>query len=390
VRKQSLISITGPKIYTSKDVLASGSIRIADGVIQQIADSKIPNATFQFREDYHLVPGFIDLHVHGANGCDVMDGTDAALHQIAHTLAIEGTTSFLATTMTAPIDAIERALVTIAQFNNNKGAKLLGVHLEGPFISAKKSGAQAAQYILEPDIQYVEKWQKLSKNAIKIVTFAPEKTSSHFIRELLSQNIIPAMGHSDATFDETCAAIANGAHYVTHLWNAMRGIHQREPGMITSALLSEEVYTELIADGVHLHPAILQFILKIKNKDKILLVTDAMRAKCMPDGCYELGGQNVQVNRGIATLNDGTLAGSTLKMTNAVQNIMRYTPCDFMTAVQMATENPARVLKIFDKKGSIDIQKDADLLVLDEKFNVVLTIREGQVIFNRTETLIHA
>lgn len=395
--------ISGPRIYTEQGMLPNANLSVRDGVIESVfANAKVdalvtPHATsnenalnnahahIEFPSSYHLVPGFIDLHVHGANNQDVMDATPEALAVISKTLAEEGTTAYLATTMTADSSEIEKTLINVrhSMQNSSKGAALLGVHLEGPFISPKKAGAQLAEKILPPSIELFAHWQTLSGNNIKLVTLAPELPGSHeMIRYLKQHNVIASIGHSDATYDETMAAIKEGCHYVTHLFNAMRGIHQREPGVVTAALL-ENVLTELIVDGVHLHPAIVQLILKLKTKDKMILVTDAMRAKCLTDGQYDLGGQSVTVKKGEARLADGTLAGSTLKMPNAIHNMLRFTQCTLEDAITMASENPARLLRIYDKKGSIAVGKDADFVVLDEDLNVVMTVCRGKVVHQR-------
>lgn len=388
--------LTGLKIYTEQGILPDAAVVIENGLVQSIdvmmqMQQIAADDVLSFPAGYHLVPGFIDLHVHGANGHDVMDGTVASLENMSKALVAEGTTGFLATTMTAKTEEIEKALVAVRDFMDAKqevnGAAILGVHLEGPFISPKKAGAQRSDQTLLPDIVVLEQWQNVAPNVIKIVTLAPELANNvAFIRYLKEKNIIAALGHTDATYAETLAAIDEGLSYVTHLFNAMRGIHHREPGAVLAALLSEKVMTELIVDGVHLHPAIVQLILKLKNKEKMLLVTDAMRAKCLGDGTYDLGGQSVIVKEGIAMLGDGTLAGSTLKMHAAVQNMMRFTQCGLEDALMMASENPAKVLGIFDKKGSIKIGKDADLVVLDEHFDVVLTVCSGKIVYHRQGT----
>lgn len=375
--------IAGPKIYAEQGIIQRGSLVIEGGKIVSIEEND--NATLRFPEHYYLVPGFIDLHVHGANHSDVMDGTEEALTTISQALAMEGTTSFLATTMTSSPAKLERALKAIHAFKlkPNHGANILGVHLEGPFISSKKAGAQCAEYILQPDIERFQYWQQISNNLIKLVTLAPELEGAlPFIQYLEQQNIVVSMGHSDANYQETLAAITHGCEYATHLFNAMRGIHQREPGLVTAALL-ENIFTEVIADGVHLHPAILRLILKLKQQKKIILVTDAMRAKCLADGCYELGEQAVEVKQGVARLPDGTLAGSLLKMPDAIRNMMQFAQCDFLDALKMATENPAKALGVFHKKGGIAVGKDADCVILDDEFNVVLTMCEGKIAFQR-------
>ncbi len=387
--------LTGLQVYSEQGVISDGAVVVNDGLVQSIDYAmQVQNTTsdevLSYPADYHLVPGFIDLHVHGANGCDVMDATFEALHSMSKTLAEEGTTGFLATTMTAKKDEIEKAVVTVRDFMDAKhemnGAAILGVHLEGPFISPKKVGAQRADQTCLPDIEMFEQWQNAGGNAIKLVTLAPELANSiGFIRYLKEKNIVAALGHTDAMYAEALTAIAEGVNYATHVCNAMRGIHQREPGAMMAALMSEQVVTELIADGHHLHPAMVQLILKLKSKEKMLLVTDAMRAKCLGDGTYDLGGQDVVVKEGVAMLADGTLAGSTLKMSTAIQNMMRFTQCDFRDVLQMVAENPAKVLGIFDRKGSIAIGKDADLVVLDPQFNVVLTVCAGKVVYRKIQ-----
>lgn len=382
-----MLVISGPKIYTIDNILERTALVVKDSKITAFTTENISRdvEVLTFPANYHLVPGFIDVHIHGSAGCDVMDGTFDALATISKTLAYEGTTSYLATTMTAAPEKITSVLQNVRDYQEKQyavaGAQLLGVHLEGPFLSPHKVGAQNAANILPPNIKYIKQWQKVSANAIKLVTLAPELPDSEvFIRFLQTQKIVASIGHTDATYTETQAAITAGCSHITHLFNAMRGIHQREPGPITAALLSEQVTAELILDGIHLHPAIVQLAIKNKGKEKIILVTDAMRAKCMADGCYDLGGQTVTVKDAVARLADGTLAGSTLKMSSAIQNMLQFTDCDLMDAIRFAAENPAKMLNIFHAKGSIESGKDADLVVLDEQFNVVATIIAGSII----------
>jgi N-acetylglucosamine-6-phosphate deacetylase len=374
--------ISGLNVYTSEGVLADASVIIKNGKIADILRVQPTLKGLAFPANYHLIPGLIDLHVHGINHCDVMDAKPEALATISQTLAKEGTTSFLATTMTASVQDIEKALLAVRNHikiqHNLFGATLLGVHLEGPFISPKKMGAQCADHMLLPSIEQFHHWQQLAENAIRLVTLAPElQHSQAFITYLKQQGVIAAIGHSDASYDETMAAMHHGCDYVTHLFNAMRGMHQREPGVVTAALL-ENVWTELIVDGVHLHPAIVRLILKMKGMDKMILVTDAMRATCLQNGIYDLGGQQVTVKGNAATLANGTLAGSVLRMPQAIKNMLQFTGCELMDAVKMASENPAKALGIFDKKGSIAIGKDADLVVLDDHLNVVMTMCGGR------------
>lgn len=385
-----MIILSGPDIHTESSILKNAALVIRENKIHSIETQKNISSdhVITFPDTYHLVPGFVDIHTHGANGFDVMDGTFSALSSISQALAAEGTTSWLATTMTESLEDISRVLQNVGNYiekkKNGLGANVLGIHLEGPFLSPEKVGAQNAKNILMPQVECLRVFQKKSGNAIKLVTLAPELPNSlELIRYLKSHNIIASIGHTNATYAETMAAIDAGCSHVTHLFNAMRGIHQREPGAMTAALLSEKLSTELIVDGIHLHPAIVELVLKIKDREKIILVTDAMRAKCLADGLYDLGGQSVRVKENKATLSDGTLAGSVLKMISAVQNMMKYTNCHVQDVIRFSSENPAKLLNVFDRKGSILPGKDADLVVLDEAFNVVMTMVGGKVVYQK-------
>lgn len=378
--------ITGPKIYSEHGVLKGASLVIQDERISELKKSSTSYAdacVYTFPAHYHVLPGFIDMHTHGIAGFDVMDGTHEAFQAIALQLAAEGTTAFLATTMTAEAATIERVLQSIHSFQSSQGAQLLGVHLEGPFIAKSKMGAQLPDFLIPPNVTLMQQWQAASGHRIKLVTLAPEQPESDkLIAYLKSQHIIASIGHTNATFDECQRAIAQGCTHATHLFNAMRGLHHREPGAVTAALLSDQVMVELIVDGVHLHPAIVSLTKRLKGADHILLVTDAMRAKCMKDGCYDLGGQEVHVKDGEAKLKDGTLAGSVLKMSSAIQNMLKFTGCELVEAIKMVAENPAKALGIFSQKGSIAEGKDADVVVLDESYRVVMTICRGKVAYS--------
>ena len=380
--------LRGAPIYSAAGMQSSATLLLDQGVIAALGETgaaALGAQVLDFPATYHIVPGFIDLHVHGANGHDVMDGTVNALHAISAALAAEGTTGFLATTMTAPTSAIEQALTALRDFMrlpNSSGAAVLGAHLEGPFIAAAKMGAQHGDHIIAPDVALLRHWRKLSGDQIRLVTLAPELPDSHaLIAELRAHHIIAAIGHTDATYDETVRAITAGCTHATHLFNAMRGIQHREPGTVTAALLADEVMVELIVDGVHLHPAIVQLVLKTKGLANVVLVTDAMRAKCLADGCYDLGGQTVTVRHNAARLADGTLAGSVLRMSSALQNMLAFTGCELAQALPLITANPARALGIQARKGNLAVGMDADVVVLNEKLQVVMTICGGNIVF---------
>ncbi|NUK31195.1 N-acetylglucosamine-6-phosphate deacetylase [Parageobacillus sp. VR-IP] len=337
---------------------------------------------------FSVVPGFIDVHIHGASGADVMDATDEALRTMAKTLPKEGTTSFLATTMTAPIEQIERALQNVAQYidssNPSGEAEVLGIHLEGPFISQKRAGAQHPKNIIEPNIELFQKWQNIANGHIRLVTLAPEEKNGLALTAYLKEHgVVASIGHSDAVYKQVKAAIDAGVKHATHLFNGMRGIHHREPGVAGAVLMHEEVICELIADGVHVAPEMIRFAYQNKGSDGLILITDAMRAKCLGAGTYELGGQEVTVQGEKATLRDGTLAGSILKLGDAVKNAMVYTGCTLEDIIRMTSWNPAKQLGVLDRKGSIRAGKDADLVVLNERHDVVMTICRGKLAYSK-------
>jgi N-acetylglucosamine-6-phosphate deacetylase len=376
------------KVLGENDWQKDHAVVIEAGRIKAILPKKmakhhLPAKQYEFPEDYYLVPGLIDLHVHGTHGHDVMDGAEA-LQSIAQALAREGVTGFLATTMSVENEKLETALAAIAEVAHGKktDAAILGVHLEGPFIAAAKKGAQRGDALQLPNEVLFQHLQKQALGLIKIVTLAPELPSAlAFIKHLHAAGVIAAIGHTNATFAEAHAAITAGCRYATHLFNAMHGIHQREPGAAGALLLAPDVFAELIVDGEHLHPAMVELALRIKGREKLLLVTDAMRAKCLGDGHYELGGQTVAVKAQKATLQDGTLAGSTLSMPKAIQNMVHFTQCSLAEAISMAAHNPARILNLGEHKGSIQVGKDADLVVLDPTLKVMMTVRDGREVF---------
>ena len=336
-------------------------------------------------EDAVVLPAFIDTHVHGAGGADAMDGNRKALSVIAETLAKEGTASFLATTMTQSPENIIRALSAVKEYMSaapDTGAKILGVHLEGPFIAEKFKGAQPLEYVAAPDIKVFEKYNEAVSGAIKIVTMAPETEGAEdFIKYLAKKHIIASIGHTAAKYADVERAVAAGAKNVTHTYNAQSPLHHRDIGVVGSAMLIDGLQTEIIADTIHVSVPALKLLVKNKPADKVTLITDAMRAKGMPDGESELGGQKVFVKNGEARLIDGTLAGSVLRMNVAVKNMVLKAGVPFERAVDFASLNPAKELGIADKKGSIAPGKDADFTVLDGEFNVLMTIRAGKIIY---------
>ncbi len=336
-------------------------------------------------ENAIVLPGFIDQHIHGAGGSDGMDGTVEDIAIIAKTVAAEGTTSFLVTTMTQSEENITKAMEAVKSYreaDSDEGARVVGIHLEGPFIAAAHKGAQPLEYVKAPDIATFDKYNEASGNAIKIVSLAPEVEGAEaFIRHLTEKGIVSSIGHTGAKFADIEKAISAGASNVTHTYNAQTGLHHREIGTVGSAMLLDELNCELIADTIHVSVPAIRLLVKNKPLDKLTLITDAMRAKGIPDGVSELGGQTVYVKNGEARLEDGTLAGSVLKMNRAVQNMVEKVGVPFTQAVDYATINPAKVLKIDSEAGSIKVGKRADFTVINDKYDVLLTVRGGKVVY---------
>ncbi|NMO76837.1 N-acetylglucosamine-6-phosphate deacetylase [Niallia alba] len=386
--------LTNLCIYTETEINPKGYVVVRGekidsiGLMESFHEEDWENAhIIDFPKRMNLIPGLIDIHIHGANDADAMDGTLNSLKVMAATLPKEGTTSFLATTMTQDEESIEIALSSIAQYieasDQSGKAEVIGIHLEGPFISEKRVGAQPIHSVKKPDVALFKKWQDLSNNQIKLVTMAPEEDENfEFVRYLKAEKIVPSIGHSDAVYEQVLSSIQAGVSHVTHLFNGMRGLHHRDPGVAGAALLHSELMAEMIVDGVHIHPEIVKLAFLQKGVDHIILITDSMRAKWLEDGISSLGGQKVIVRDGKALLENGALAGSTLKMNDAINNMMNFTGCSLQDVVKMASYNPAKQIGVLDKKGSIAKGKDADLVVLDENNQVVLTICKGQIVYS--------
>ncbi len=382
--------IRGPWVVLELGI-ERGCLEIKNGKIIQIAQ-KIPaniSANILIKEyspELYLIPGMIDLHIHGSLGFDVMDGTPEALKIISQNLIKTGTTAYLATTMTESVSTIEKALINIGDYRVNQipewGAEILGAHLEGPFISPSRMGAQNPGFIHKPDINLFKHWQVISNQSIRLVTLAPEVEGAlELVKYLSETGVVASVGHSDASFAQAKKSMDCGVTHCTHLYNAMSSFHHRTPGVALAVLEDSRVRAELIADGIHVDPAVISFTLKTKGAAGLVLVTDAMRAQCLKDGAYDLGGQKVDVKNGAARLSEGksagALAGSVLKLNEAFANIQKFSGCGILAAVKMCCENPAKQLGVFNQKGSININKDADLVVLDAKANVLATICRG-------------
>ncbi|MBA7649788.1 N-acetylglucosamine-6-phosphate deacetylase [subsurface metagenome] len=392
IKKDKKTIISNGTIITPFQSLENKAISIEKGKITAIKERKVMDIPAGVEVidagNGFVVPGFIDIHVHGGGGSDVMDGGYEAVKQVATTHSRFGTTAFLPTTMTMSKDKIIESLKSIheAFIKGTGAAEILGVHLEGPYISSEKKGAQKEKDIKKASIGEFLEFNQASGNLIRIVTLAPEKPGAiDLIRWLHKNRIIASVGHSNATYKQVQEGILAGLSHVTHTFNAMRGFNHREPGVVGAALSSPKLILEMIADGIHLHPVAMKILIKIKEIGKIVLITDAMRAASKPEGTYNLGGQEVTVVRGQARLKDGTLAGSVLTMDKAVCNMVDKVGVSLTEAIQMATASPARCLGVESKKGSLEPGKDADIVILNKKLEVELTMVKGKIVYKREE-----
>jgi N-acetylglucosamine-6-phosphate deacetylase len=328
----------------------------------------------------YISPGFIDIHIHGSGGCDAMDGTIESIKTISETICQNGVTSFLPTTMTMGKEDIYKALdcIRVAKTEIFKGAKVLGAHMEGPFINEKYKGAQSATFISIPEYSFIHDYL----DVIKIITLAPETDSNfEFIKKVRNNtDIILSIGHSNASYEEAVAAIDAGISHATHTFNAMTPLNHRNPGVV-GAIFNTPISCELIADNIHVHPGAINTLLKVKEKKDVVLITDCMRAGSLSPGHYDLGGQEVVVDDNSARLINGTLAGSILKLNIALKNIYENTDLSLNEVINLVSINAAKVIKIDSTKGSIEENKDADLLILDSNFNILTTFVEGQIVF---------
>ncbi|WP_432663276.1 N-acetylglucosamine-6-phosphate deacetylase [Wukongibacter baidiensis] len=381
--------IKASEIYCEDGIVKNGSLVVNNEIIESIVPCEeeqeldIIDCT-----GYKIIPGLIDLHIHGANGFDTMDSSYEALNEISKYLSANGVTSFLPTTVTADWERIREAVVNVEKTMKKgvEGASIIGSYVEGPFITEKNKGAHPAEFIRSLDDSDVDKLLEDSKGSIRVITIAPEKDGSiDLIKSLTSKGIKVSIGHTNATFDETKEAIENGANIAVHVFNGMRGLHHREPGVVGTVLAVDEIYAELIADTIHVHPEVMKILVKCKGVDKVCLISDCMRAGGLKDGEYKLGELEVIVKDSVSRLKSGSLAGSTLKLIDGVKNMIEKVGIGSMDAVHMASLVPAKILGIDNKLGSIKENKVANMTIVNNDFQVVMTIINGEIVYNGLE-----
>ena len=382
-------AITAAQLWDGSRLIQNPVVEIADGkviaagsqaelVIPAAAElMEFPNAT--------LAPAFFDVHIHGAAGHDVMEATPDSLDAVSRFLASRGTGSFLATTVTAPLDVTLRSLNGLAkriqerQIGDGRGARPLGIHLEGPFLSHAKRGVHPPQHLLAPDIALFDRMFEAAEGHIRLMTLAPElPEAAAFAAHAVSKGVRISVGHSNATAAETYAAIAAGATSATHTFNAMRPLDHREIGILGTVLTTDTLFAELICDGIHVHPSLVKLWWRAKGSERGILITDGMSATGMPEGEYMLGEFAVQVANGQATAN-GVLAGSVLTLDRALQNFVAFTGASVESVLPLLTRNPAAMTGFSNRTGAIRTGEPADLVALDRKGTLTASIIQGQI-----------
>ena len=379
--------ITNCRLYDAPEDEQTTSVLIENGVIAQIGQTD-PGTTCDNTLDAHgriLAPGFIDVHIQGAGGADILDSTPEALEAISQTCARFGTTGFLATTVFKPEQG-NRHLALAAEYVGRDlgGANLLGIHLEGPFISLEKKGMILPECICPPSERVLDEIQKITDGHLRMMTIAPELPESpEIIRSLVNSNIIASFGHSSATYEQTLDGFDAGISHVTHLFNAMPPIHHRSPGPLVAIFQAEHITAQVITDGVHIHPAVLKFAFEKLGPDRTIPITDGMQAIGLGDGKFIYNGVEYESKAGAARYKDGTLIGTALGLSQMLERFLELTDCPLDTVIRMATQNPAGLLGLENNKGSVAVGKDADLILLDDNLSVHTTVVAGAIVFQK-------
>ena len=381
--------IHNARLFTPNHAGLTGWLLVENGLIRTIGFGNTPD--FSYNKSIHvldaqgdnLLPGFIDLHVHGAMGHELMDVSTSGLEDMARFYASHGVTSFLATTWTASRSSTLKALQLVKQMQGRirGGATLLGGHLEGPYLNPARCGAQDIRLIRRAEKE--EALEFLETGVIRLLALAPEFDENLWlIEECVRRGITVSAAHTTANYEQMQKAVEYGVTQLTHSYNAMQGLGHRELGTIGAAMTFPQIQCELIADNIHVHPAAQKILVDVKGTSGVILVTDAIRAAGLPDGEYMLDERSIHIQNGAVRLTDGTLAGSVLTMEHALQNVCSATGSPLEEMWITSSLNAARAIGISSQKGSLEVGKDADLVLLDESFNVRLTIVEGETVFS--------
>jgi len=384
-----MIALTASRLYTPLESIEQPVVLIDGGRIVDVGRRNTrplpPGAQQIDFPDSILAPGYVDIHIHGGAGHDVMETDPAALPAVEQLLAKHGVTSYLPTTVTASGDhilaALDRLATAIENAERDSGSRGLraqpvGIHLEGPFISFARRGVHPPQDLLSPTLPVFERFWQASRGRIRVITMAPElEGARELIAEAARRGVCVSLGHSDANLHDTRAAVEAGARHATHAFNAMRPLGHREPGIVAAVLTDSRLSADIIADGIHLDPTIVELFLKAKGPDLAVLITDATSATGMPDGRYRLGWFEVEVKDGMCTA-EGKLAGSVLTMDRAVRNVTKFAGWGLQQALRLATLNPSQVVGL-SSRGKLEAGREADIVVLNPNGEVRTTFIHG-------------
>ncbi len=384
-----MIAITANRLYTPLETVERPLLLIDGSIIAEVSSQSVREVPRSARlldlGDAFLSPGFVDIHIHGGAGHDVMENGASALPAVETLLAAHGVTSYFPTTVTAPMDQILAALERLAnaiesseKSSDGKRSKPLGIHLEGPFISYARRGVHPPANLLRPSVETFDRFWQAAGGHIRVMTIAAELDGAkEVIAEAVRRGVCVSLGHTDADWNATRAGIAAGARHATHAFNAMRPLDHREPGIVGEMLANPQLSADIIVDGIHVHPAVVKLFLKAKGADEAVLITDATAATGMPDGRYRLGSLEVEVRNG-KCMSEGKLAGSVLTMDRAVRNVMEFAEWEMAAALRLASLNPAKVVGLTDR-GKIEAGRRADIVALNPAGGVKATIIGGVV-----------
>lgn len=374
------MQIKNGRVFLKDGSFVQANIRIENGRITEVSDFT-PDADAVDAKGMYVVPGYVDIHIHGADGSDCCDATVEALDTVAAYLAKQGVTSFAATTMSLGEDTLSAVAQAVKERMDNPAegcAKIVGINMEGPFFSKAKRGAQNEKFIINPDYEFFSRVNAKSGNNVKLIDIAPELEGSKEFIEKASKDCVVSIAHTEADYDTSVMAFENGVTHVTHLYNAMPPFSHRAPGVVGAAAdYAKDI--ELICDGIHSHPATVRSVFRLFGDDRVCIISDAMQACGLADGEYELGGQKVFVSESKATLANGTIAGSTTNLAEGVRRAVKFgVPLE--SALKAATANPARVLGMTGEIGSVEAGAKADILILDESLTPTTIIIDGKVL----------
>jgi len=380
------VLIKNCRLYTSQNPNELNDVLIEDGIIKQVVPAKSNLASNRTIDAGGLIlaPGFIDIHIQGAGGSDVLDGKIKSLETISKTLARLGTTSFLATTVVKPTNYNQHLRLIAEHVGKDLGgAEILGIHLEGPFINPIKKGGLDPLSIYSSSQKALTEIINVTDDSLRMMTIAPEMDRNiQIIKKLVAKNIVASFGHSNASYEEVKDGIKAGISHVTHIFNAMPQLNHRLPGPLLAIFEDENISAQIISDGVHLHSGIVNLIYKLIGPDRCICITDGVQAIGLPEGKYFYNGLEYESKDGTARYLDGTLIGTAVGLNEIIRRFKEYTNCSLDTAIHTATKNPAKLLGIDDRKGSIKVGKEADLILINEKFEINTAIVGGKIVIH--------